>query len=122
MIGRAAQGNPWLLSEILSGEELEPSQAEVAAELIDFMRAVARELGEKRAQGFLKKFYGWYLRRGRFSRQLRRELVETPTLSSAEQLLLKAAPGAESLVAELEATSPNSTETRAELPNAPPGD
>lgn len=102
MVGRAAQGNPWLLSEIVSGEELEPSQEQVAAELIHFMREVARELGERRAQGFLKKFYGWYLRRGRFPRQLRRELVEAGTLSSAEKLLLEAAPQAKPLVAELE--------------------
>jgi tRNA-dihydrouridine synthase B len=105
MVGRAAQGNPWLLSEILSGEEIEPSQAAVAAELIHFMREVARELGERRAQSFLRKFYGWYLRRGRFPRQLRRELVDAPTLSSAERLLLAAAPDAEPLITELEASS-----------------
>ncbi len=102
MVGRAAQGDPWLLSEIVSGEKLEPSQAQVVAELIHFMREVARELGERRAQSFLKKFYGWYLRRGRFPRQLRRELVEAGTLSSAEKLLLDTAPQAEPLVAELE--------------------
>ena len=104
MIGRAAQGNPWLASEILNGETPEPSQAEIAAELIHFMREVARELGERRAQSFLKKFYGWYLRRGRFPRQLRRELVDAGTLSAAERLLLEAAPGAERLIAELETT------------------
>jgi nifR3 family TIM-barrel protein len=116
MIGRAAQGNPWLVSEILSGEKPEPSQAEVAAELIHFMREVVRELGERRAQSFLKKFYGWYLKHGRFPRQLRRELVDAGTLSAAEGLLLKAAPGAERLVAELEATISNAVETAAELP------
>jgi tRNA-dihydrouridine synthase B len=105
MVGRAAQGNPWLLREILSGEELDPSQAEVAAELIHFMREVERELGERRAQSFLKKFYGWYLRRGRFPRQLRRELVAAESLPAAEALLASAAPGAERLVAELDATS-----------------
>ena len=105
MIGRAAQGNPWLLSEILSGEEKEPAPDEVAAELIHFMREVARELGERRAQSFLKKFYGWYLRRGRFPRQLRRELVEAGTLSSTERLLLAAAPQAEPLVVGLEDAS-----------------
>jgi len=102
MVGRAAQGNPWLLSEILNGEAREPSQAEVAAELIFFMREVERELGERRAQSFLKKFYGWYLRRGRFPRQLRRELVDVPTLNGAEGLLLEAAPGALPFVEELE--------------------
>ena len=30
------------------------------------MRETVRELGERRATGFLKKFYGWYLGRGRF--------------------------------------------------------
>ncbi|MGC9974410.1 MAG: tRNA-dihydrouridine synthase family protein, partial [Gaiellaceae bacterium] len=42
MIGRAAQGNPWLLSEILNGEMPEPSQTEIAAELVHFMREVMR--------------------------------------------------------------------------------
>jgi len=102
MIGRAAQGNPWLLSEILSGEEMEPSPAEVAAELVRFMREVACELGEKRAQSFLRKFYGWYLRRGRFPRQLRRELVDSRTLPAAEALLFSAAPGAEQLATQLD--------------------
>jgi tRNA-dihydrouridine synthase B len=102
MIGRAAQGNPWLFSEILSGKKQEPSQVEVAAELVHFMREVARELGERRAQSFLKKFYGWYLRRGRFTRQLRKELVEAKTLTDAERLLLAAAPGAEDLLTQLE--------------------
>jgi tRNA-dihydrouridine synthase len=120
MIGRAAQGNPWLVSEILNGEIPEPAQAEIAAELIHFMREVSRELGERRAQSFLKKFYGWYLRRGRFPRQLRRELVDARTLSAAEKLLFEAAPGAERLVAELEATISNAAETAAELPIARP--
>jgi len=115
MVGRAAQGNPWLLSEILSGEETEPSQAEVAAELIYFMREVERELGEKRAQSFLKKFYGWYLRRGRFPRQLRRELVDARTLPAAEALLFSAAPGAEQLAAELDVAIPNAAEAEAPL-------
>lgn len=109
MIGRAVQGNPWLLREILSGSEQEPSQAEVAAELIHFMREVTRELGERRAQSFLKKFYGWYLRRGRFPRQLRRELVDVGTRSAVEKLLLDAAPDAERLVAELEPANTDTT-------------
>ncbi|HEY5160042.1 MAG TPA: tRNA-dihydrouridine synthase [Gaiellaceae bacterium] len=116
MIGRAAQGNPWLLSEILSGEETEPSQAEVAAELVRFMREVACELGEKRAQSFLRKFYGWYLRRGRFPRQLRRELVAAESLPAAEALLFSAAPGAERLAAKLDATGSDGVRATAEAP------
>ena len=98
MVGRAAQGNPWLLREIATGEAYDPSQAEVVAELIGFMRETAEELGERRASGFLKKFYGWYLRRGRFPRELRREIVETPTLGAAEELLITKAPAARELL------------------------
>jgi tRNA-dihydrouridine synthase B len=122
MIGRAAQGNPWLLSEVLNGEMPEPSQAEIAAELIRFVREVTRELGERRAHSFLKKFYGWYLRRGRFPRQLRRELVKASTLSAVERLLFEASPGAERLVAELETALSEAIETEAQLPLTRPHD
>jgi hypothetical protein len=53
-----------------------------------------RELGEHRASGFLKKFYGWYLGRGRFPRPFKQELVQLPTIPEVETRLLAAAPGA----------------------------
>ena len=77
MVGRAAQGNPWVLREIM-GDDREPSREEVVAELLLFMRETVRELGEQRASGFLKKFYGWYLGRGRFPRPFKQELVLLP--------------------------------------------
>jgi tRNA-dihydrouridine synthase B len=105
MVGRAAQGNPWALREILDGDAGEPTREEVVAELILFMRETVRELGERRATGFLKKFYGWYLGRGRFPRPFKAELVQLETLEEVETRLLAAAPGAaevlERLVAEL---------------------
>ena len=93
MVGRAAQGNPWVLREIM-GDDTEPSREEVVAELILFMRETVRELGEQRATGFLKKFYGWYLGRGRFPRPFKQELVMLPTLDEIERRLFAAAPGA----------------------------
>jgi tRNA-dihydrouridine synthase B len=93
MIGRAAQGNPWALSAML-GDDREPSREEIVAELLLFMRETVRELGDQRAFGFLKKFYGWYLGRGRFPRPFKQELVLLPTLAEVEQRLLAAAPGA----------------------------
>src|SRR5207249_5478732 len=51
MVGRAAQGNPWALKEILEGDGAEPSREEVVAELVLFMRETVRELGERRASG-----------------------------------------------------------------------
>jgi tRNA-dihydrouridine synthase B len=93
MVGRAAQGNPWALREIM-GDGTEPSREEVVAELVLFMRETARELGEQRATSFLKKFYGWYLGRGRFPRPFKQELVTIPTLDGVERRLFELAPGA----------------------------
>jgi nifR3 family TIM-barrel protein len=93
MVGRAAQGNPWVLREIMGGSD-DPSPEEVVAELILFMRETVRELGEQRATGFLKKFYGWYLGRGRFPRPFKQELVTLPTIEAVETRLFAAAPGA----------------------------
>src|SRR2546421_3372933 len=76
MVGRGAQGNPWALREIVDGDLGEPTREEVAAELIVFVRETVRELGERRAAGFLKKFYGWYLGRGRFPKPFKQELVQ----------------------------------------------
>jgi tRNA-dihydrouridine synthase len=92
-VGRAAQGNPWALREIM-GDPREPSREEVVAELVLFMRETVRELGEHRASGFLKKFYGWYLGRGRFPRPFKQELVTLPSLADVERRLFEAAPGA----------------------------
>jgi tRNA-dihydrouridine synthase B len=93
MVGRAAQGNPWVLRELL-GDDAEPTREDVVAELLLFMRETVRELGEQRATGFLKKFYGWYLGRGRFPRPFKQELVVLPTIAEVEERLLAAAPGA----------------------------
>jgi hypothetical protein len=53
-----------------------------------------RELGTERATGFLKKFYGWYLGRGRFPRPFKQELVMLQSLDEVEARLLATAPGA----------------------------
>jgi nifR3 family TIM-barrel protein len=109
MVGRAAQGNPWALAEIM-GEPGEPGREEVAAELLLFMRETVRELGEQRATGFLKKFYGWYLGRGRFPRAFKQELVTASTIEDVELRLLAAAPGAGTVLARLEAGLPAADE------------
>src|SRR3954464_11419927 len=106
-VGRAAQGKPWALTQILEGETAEPTREEVAAELIVFVRETVRELGEHRASGFLKKFYGWYLGRGRFPRPFKQELVQLESTEDVVTRLLAAAPGAAELVERLEAELPD---------------
>jgi tRNA-dihydrouridine synthase B len=115
MVGRAAQGNPWALSQIM-GEKGEPSREEVVAELVLFMRETARELGEQRATGFLKKFYGWYLGRGRFPKPFKQELVQLQTLAEVEQRLFAAAPGARFVLERLEDELPQGDEVLLDLP------
>ncbi len=115
MVGRAAQGNPWAIREIL-GEGGEPTREEVVAELVLFMRETSRELGERRASSFLKKFYGWYLGRGRFPRAFKQELIELDTLEQVETTLLEAAPGAKFTLARLEQEHPQLDEVELDLP------
>jgi tRNA-dihydrouridine synthase B len=115
MVGRAAQGNPWVLREIMGGES-DPSREEVVAELVLFIRETVRELGEHRATGFLKKFYGWYLGRGRFPRPLQPEQVEHQTLAHVEDRLFAAAPGARFVLQRLEEEMPQEDEVLLDLP------
>jgi len=116
MIGRGAQGNPWVLREIVDGDEPEPTREEVAAELILFVRETVREMGERRASGFLKKFYGWYLGRGRFPRPFKQELVLLDSTDAVVERLLAAAPGAADVLARLEAEQPQVDDRLLELP------
>jgi tRNA-dihydrouridine synthase B len=116
MVGRGAQGNPWALREMLAEDGVEPTREEIVAELVLFVRETVRELGERRATGFLKKFYGWYLGRGRFPRQFKQELVLLDSPEEVERRLLASAPGAADLVEMLEAELPAGDEVTLELP------
>jgi tRNA-dihydrouridine synthase B len=116
MVGRSAQGNPWVLREIVDSDTAKPSREEVAAELILFIRETVRELGERRASGFLKKFYGWYLGRGRFPRSFKQELVVLGTTGEVVDRLLAAAPGAPGVLERLETEQPAVDDELLELP------
>jgi tRNA-dihydrouridine synthase B len=116
MVGRAAQGNPWAVGEIAGTRASEPTREEVVAELVLFMRATLHELGEHRATGFLKKFYGWYLGRGRFPKPFKQELVQLATLAEVEDRLLAAAPGAAEVLARLEGELPADEDVLLDLP------
>ncbi len=116
MVGRSAQGNPWALREILAGDGPEPSREEVVAELVLFVRETVRELGEQRASGFLKKFYGWYLGRGRFPRAFKQQLVLCDSLDEVEARLFAAAPGAAEELERLEDELPEGEDVLLDLP------
>jgi nifR3 family TIM-barrel protein len=116
MVGRGAQGNPWALREMVDGDEHAPARDEVAAELILFIRETVREMGERRASGFLKKFYGWYLGRGRFPRPFKQQLVLLDSTDEVMECLLAAAPGAGDVLDRLESEQPPVDDRLLELP------
>jgi nifR3 family TIM-barrel protein len=116
MVGRAAQGNPWALREIMAADSGEPTREEVVAELVLFMRETVRELGERRASGFLKKFYGWYLGRGRFPRPFKAELTQLDSIDEVERRLFAAAPGAREVLEQLEDDLPAGDDVLLDLP------
>jgi nifR3 family TIM-barrel protein len=116
MVGRGAQGNPWGLREIVDDDSVSPTREEVAAELVLFVRETVRELGERGASGFLKKFYGWYLGSGRFPKEFKQDLLRLDSPAEVERRLLAAAPGAYELVERLEAEIPSGDEVTLELP------
>ena len=116
MVGRGAQGNPWALREIVDGDREEATREEIVAELVLFAREAVREMGERRASGFLKKFYGWYLGNGRFPKPFKQELLRLDSTEEVERRLLAAAPGAIPLLERLEAEVPSGEEMTLELP------
>jgi nifR3 family TIM-barrel protein len=116
MVGRAAQGNPWALQAIVDEDAPEPSREVVAAELILFIRETVRELGERRASGFLKKFYAWYLGHGRFPKPFKNELVQLASTEEVVTRLLAAAPGAAEVLERLEDELPQGDEVLLDLP------
>lgn len=118
MIGRAAQGNPWMVRDLASGTITEPPAEERVAELVRFVREVTREMSETRASGFLRKFYGWFLRGNGFTRELRREMMELETPQDVERELLERYPESIPLVDYLDKTVryPDDTDRVIELP------
>ena len=116
MVGRAAQGNPWAIGEIAREDAAKPTGKEVVAELVLFMRETVRELGEHRATGFLKKFYGWYLGRGRFPKPFKQELVRLETIADVEARLFAEVPGARFALSRLEREFPAGEEVLLDLP------
>ena len=63
MLARGALGNPWLFRELLSGDEQEPTRAEILDELAWTIDRAVEHLGEPRASRYLRKFYPWYVAR-----------------------------------------------------------
>ena len=89
LIGRAAQGRPWIFREInyflVTGKHLpEPSPAEVCAILVEHLRALHAFYGEQAGVRIARKHLGWYARDRRGNAAFRK--VVNQAESAAEQI------------------------------------
>lgn len=91
MIGRAAQGNPWIFSQILhfleTGEELpRPDLPEVAELLLRHARAQIEFKGETAGIREMRKHAAWYTSGYKNSARLRGKINEVETYDQLEAL------------------------------------
>jgi tRNA-dihydrouridine synthase B len=92
MIGRAAQGNPWLFREVAhyleTGRLLPPPPAaEIAAVMIEHLRGLHALYGVSRGVRVARKHLGWYLHdRADDARRLRARLMQVD--GAEEQIAL----------------------------------
>jgi tRNA-dihydrouridine synthase B len=89
MIGRAAQGNPWIFREIESFLETgavaaPPTPDEVGATMMDHLRGLHALYGVPRGVRVARKHLGWYLQGRRGAEPLRSRLM---TIESATEQL-----------------------------------
>lgn len=89
MVGRGAQGNPWIFRELVhyfaTGRECAPpTPGEVLEVMNDHLRALHRFYGERQGVRVARKHLGWYLAERPGGQALRAKLVRAET--AAEQL------------------------------------
>lgn len=90
MIGRGAQGNPWLFREIAhylaTGEQLaKPTTEEVCQVVLQHVQQLHEHYGDITGVRIARKHVGWYLQEQQPATEFRRQFV---TLESAEAQLL----------------------------------
>ena len=87
MLARGALGNPWIFEQLLGRRALEPTHAEILAELEWVMERAVEHLGSDRAGRYLRKFYPWYLDRLGASKEVNLAMQATATVDDARAVL-----------------------------------
>jgi len=91
MLARGSLGNPWLFTELLSGDRQQPTREQVLAELDWTVECAVEHLGPERAGRYLRKFYPWYIERleldAHAARALKEALQSAATVDEARELL-----------------------------------
>lgn len=92
MIGRAAQGNPWIFREIAhylarGAEAAPPSPAEVHGVMVRHLRSLHRSYGEHSGVRVARKHIGWYLQGRPGAEKSRRALMRVESAADQFRLL-----------------------------------
>ncbi len=95
MIGRGAQGNPWIFQQILhyleTGEELaKPTMQEVTQMLLRHAKSQIAFKGELTGMREMRKHAAWYTSGYKHSASLRRQINAVETYAQLEELFLAA--------------------------------
>ncbi len=97
MIGRAAQGNPWIFGEILSYEKTgvtpnRPSPSEIREMMLRHARMQIQYKGEALGIRQMRKHVGWYTKGLKGAASLRRRINQVSSYEELENLLMEAIP------------------------------
>lgn len=92
MIGRAAQGNPWIFSDLkaaLAGQVLPPppSTETIGSTMLEHLKAVHQFYGLEQGVRVARKHLSWYLEERPEATQLRNQLVRVATAQEQIDLL-----------------------------------
>ena len=95
MIGRGAQGNPWIFQQILhyleTGEELaKPTMQEVTQMLLRHAKSQIAFKGELTGMREMRKHAAWYTSGYKNSAALRRQINAVETYAQLEELFFAA--------------------------------
>lgn len=93
MIGRGAQGNPWIFKQILhfmeTGEELaKPTVEEVADMVLRHAKSLAQFKGEVIGMREMRKHAAWYMSGYKNSAKFRKKINEVETYGQLEELFV----------------------------------
>lgn len=91
MLARGALGDPWLFARVLELRASDPSPEEVVGELLWVMDQAIAHLGERRATGYLRKFYPWYIETLGGGHALQETLQRSDTIDEVRAVLCQIA-------------------------------
>jgi nifR3 family TIM-barrel protein len=91
MLARGALGDPWLFARVLGLREKDPSREEVVGELMWVIDQAVEHLGERRATGYLRKFYPWYVETLGDGHALQNALQRADSIDEARSVLREVA-------------------------------